>query len=412
MTILRFVLACSILMATASLGACSSGDSSQGGGGSGVETGGAGGSYTPAEHPGVPEVINLGGPVLAQPKVLPILYASDPHAPDVEAFLNELSSTSYWGMVTAEYGVGALSVRPVIYRSEAPPATILDSDLRAEIKANTTGASPPWGATDKSTIYLHVIPHGSVVDAGGKCCQDGWDGYHDEAPVGAGFVSYAVVCSCPGIDGPGVDAIQQLTVAMSHELVEASTDPFVFSDPAWGQADDDNLIWTLTTNGEVADLCEYDPNAFVVPAGSTYMVHQSYSNAAAKAGKDPCLPAQPGPYFAAAPVLTDTLLVPGVPFYTKGVKLAVGQSKTIDVALFSEGPTGEPWKVTADDFSLLSSGTPTLELSLDKSEGQNGDTLKLTIKLLALDPQLKVSAFILRSDLGDRSTLWMGAVGK
>jgi hypothetical protein len=254
------------------------------------------------------------------------------------------------------------------------------------------------------------MPKGAIVDAGGLCCSE-FDGYHDEAAAGAAAVPYAVVCSCPGLDGPSVTDLQQITVAAAHELVEAATDPRVQTYPAFGQNDDADVIWTLTTGGEVADMCEFNRNAYAIPSGSKYMVQQSWSNAAAKAGKDPCLPAQPGPYFNAIGVLPDTLSISGVPFNTKGVKLKVGESKTIDVKLFSEGPTSKPISVKAIDYSYAVGGSSTLDLKLDKTSGMNGDTLKLTIKMLSLDSTTGADAFFLEADIDGQSNLWMGAVG-
>src|SRR5205809_5305622 len=69
------------------------------GGGCGGDGGG-----TPAQ-PVLPQVVDVGGTFLASPKVLPILYASDPGATDILAFLQELATTSYWTQTTSEYGV-------------------------------------------------------------------------------------------------------------------------------------------------------------------------------------------------------------------------------------------------------------------------------------------------------------------
>jgi hypothetical protein len=356
--------------------------------------------------------VSLGGPVLKTPKVQLIRYESDPHSSDLDAFLQELTTTPYWAETTSEYGVGPLTVLPSIARSDVAPANLSDTALQSELAANLSGANPVWGPADSSAIYLYVLPPGTIIDAFGKCCQD-FDGYHDEATVGAGSVAYAVVCSCGGaFDGPGITDVQQVTVAMSHELVEAATDPFIQSAPAFGQNDKADIVWTLATGGEVADMCEFNTNAFIVPQGSKYMVQQSYSDAAAKAGKDPCLPAaNADPYFGAAAIMPDMLKIKGIPFMTPGVKLAVGMTKTIDVQLFSEAPTKGPFTVTPYDFSSFFGGAPNLELTLDKTSGQNGDVLKLTIKVLKIDPSLGADAFFLETDLGKDSNLLAGIVG-
>lgn len=414
MSILRTVFASSAVLLALELSACSSG-SDTGTGGAGATSGsggaGSGGGFMTAAHPALPQVVNFGGSVIEAPRVQAIVYASDPHAADIDGFLAELSSSAYWAQTTAEYGVGALTILPTILRPEAAPAMLEDTDLTAALLANTAGPSPAWGAADGQTIYLFVMPEGSIVEAGGACCL-GYDGFHDETKVGSVKVAYGVVCSCPGLDGPGVDDVQQVTVAMSHEIIEAATDPFPFTSPAYAQTDDSSIIWTLLLGGEVADMCQFDVDSFVIPAGSKYMVQKSWSNAAAKAGTDPCVPATPGaPFFAAAPVLPDLLKIVGVPFKTSGVKLAKGQSKTIDVQLFSDLPTKGEFQVTAHDFNEYLGGTPNLTLTLDRPSGQNGDVLKLTITMNAIDGKLGVDAFILQSALDGEYSLALGAVG-
>jgi hypothetical protein len=145
------------------------------------------------------------------------------------------------------------------------------------------------------------------------------------------------------------------------------------------------------------------------------MVQRSWSNAAAKAGKNPCVPVPAsGPYFNAVPVLTDTVMINalGMASPTKGVTIPIGQSKTIDVKMEAQGPTSGPWKVTAYDLNeYLGSNNPFLKLSLDKDTGSAGDVLHLTITALMADTQDVAAIFVLQSDLGSQENLSMGAVG-
>ena len=260
------------------------------GGGDGMpraRTTGTGGTGALLE---LPQVVTLGGPVLTNPKVLPILYSTDPGASDVVAFLQELASTSYWGETTSEYGVGPLTVLPPVTLTTPPPTTITDAALEASLANNTSGPSPSWGAADPNTIYLFVLPTGLIEkDAEGACCTD-YDGYHYEASAGGVSVPYAISCACPMFDGPGVTDLQERTVDMSHELVEAATDPFPDSAPAYTQEDDADIVWTLVTDGEVADMCEFNDDANIIPPGSTYMVQRTWSNLAAQQFDNPCVP--------------------------------------------------------------------------------------------------------------------------
>ena len=89
----------------------------------------------------------------------------------------------------------------------------------------------------------------------------------------------------------------------------------------------------------------------------------------------------------------------------------MGSSKTIELDLYSDAPTSGPWKVTVLDLtSAFFGGNPALSLSLDKTEGQNGDKLHLTIKALAKS-SLGASPFWVQNDLGGVTTVWIGLVG-
>jgi hypothetical protein len=423
MAILRSSLATAALCAVSALPGCSAGAMSHGSS-TGGESGGTGGSsstggFVTAKHPALPQVLDLGGPVLTAPKVQPIAYAGDTERSSVESFLQELASTSYWGEVTSEYGVGALTVLPTIVLTTPAPATLTDATVQQSLASNTTGANPAWGAADPSTIYLFLIPPGTIISATGPNsigCTD-FDGYHDESPVTASLsVPYAVGCSCPGFDGPTITDLEERTVALSHELVEASTDPFPNTDPAYVQEDNADIVWTLVSGGEVADMCEFNLDSYYIPPGSTYMVQRIWSDEAAKASTNPCVPVPAtGPYFNSVPALPDTLELDagsGETIPTVGVKVAVGASMTIPVDLFSDAPTSGPWKVTVYDGNYLTGGTAELDLSLDNDTGENGDTLNLTIKVMKADPTYGVESFVLFSDLGGQENIWMGMVGQ
>ncbi len=356
--------------------------------------------------------------MLAQPKVLPIMYAGDSGAADVQAFLAELAGTAAWGEATAEYGVGPLTILPPVTLSN-PPATISDNTVQSMLASNTAGASPAWGAADPGTIYLFVLPQGTIEqDSGGACCTQ-YDGYHYEAKVGSTSLAYAVSCACPGFDGPSYTPIQERTVDMSHELFESATDPFPVTNPAYTQEDDADIVWTLVTDGEVADMCEFNDDANVIPPGSTYMIQRSWSNAAAARGDNPCVPAVSAtPYlnsFPALSTITDAVLAPG--FMTRAVNVPLGQKKTIPLKLSSAAPTDQTWSVKVYDYdTVVGASTPGLALSLDQASGRNGDVLQLTITAKKADTQIGGEAFIVISDYGTKgdpdfeSQLSMGLV--
>lgn len=424
MTILRASIFATV--AAAFLTACgggsdngAAGTTSTGGQGTGgVGGAGTGGStgFMPAAHPAAPQVITFGGPALKTPKVQPIVYSDDPAATDIDKFLQELTTSTFWSETTSEYKVGPLVILPTIVRPEKAPASLTDDMMNQDLATNLTGSAPAWGAADGSTIYLFIAPpQTQVSDPTGTGCQD-YDGYHSESQItGSLNVPYAIGCACPGFDGKGVSALQQRTVAISHELVEAATDPFPSTNPAWAQTDNADIVWTIATGGELADMCEFNDDSYAVPAGSTYMIQRSWSNKAAKAGTNPCVPVvSKGPYFNTSPILPDMIKIAGggPTISTPGVTIPVGGSKSIPLTLWSEAPTSGPWKVSVIDLNYYLTGSSYLKLTLDKNSGQNGDTVMLTINVLKSDPQFKAEAFLVFSDLGGQSNLAMGWVGQ
>jgi hypothetical protein len=223
--------------------------------------------------------------------------------------------------------------------------------------------------------------------------------------VGTTKIPYAVVCDCPGAF-PGVSDLDQLTMGMAHELVEAAANPYSSTAPAFTQTDADHAVWTYVTIGENADLCQFEANVLAHPSDIGYGVPRVWSNDAALAGKDPCIPAPSGPYFNSVPDQPDDVTIHFFEkdWKTKGVSIPEGGTRTIGVHLFSDAPT-TPW-------TLEASGTASgfLQFTWDVPSGKNGDVRKLTIKVLQATAGNQGEPFYIRSTLGDTSHLWVGVV--
>jgi hypothetical protein len=160
-------------------------------------------------------------------------------------------------------------------------------------------------------------------------------------------------------------------------------------------------------------MCTYDPDAFFKPTDVGFMVQRTWSNAAAKAHHDPCVPASGAPYFNSVPVLTDDV---SIDLYTgrtktKGIAIPVGKSKTIDVKLFSDKDTNGAWDVAAYDVAQYMGGAASLKFSFDKKTGVNGEVLRLTITRLTAG-DIGGSEFMIVSSLGrQQQKIWFGYVG-
>ncbi len=365
----------------------------------------------PGPHPTPPKVDTYGGPTLTAPNVVPIYFGADAFKPDLDKFFAALPGSDWWKTTTAEYGVGDISIgAPVILSEDAPTQTTSDA-IETWLADKLDGTHPEFPAVDKNNIYLIIYPEKTVISQPnfGTSCQN-YGGYHYETKNKNGKeIVYSVIPRCTDFaQFKGIDAV---TTTISHELVEAATDPLAVTDPAYAIVDNDHVIWNVTPLGEVGDMCTYEPQNYPrLVAG--FPVTKIWSNVSAAAGHDPCVPLIPGEqYFNSAPVFTDkvTANIYGTKIPTKGVQVPTGQTKTIDVQLFADAPTSD-WTVQAVDGSYFTGGAKELSFSWDRQSGNNGDVLKLSITRVKNGPY-GGSEFVLYSQKGPKTAhLWFGFV--
>jgi len=417
----------SVTVTTSSTATTSSSSSSSSSGGL---DGGAVSTTYPAFPPDVPQVETAGGVVLASPTLVPVFFAGEDATiqASLTDFLAKVGATTYWADVTAEYGVGpAVSATPVVL-TETAPATIDDSAIQTWLTGKLDGNDPAWPAADANTLYVLHYPAGTTVTLDGNTSCTDFGGYHNSAALdaahGAVPAVYAVVPRCA--DFGGLKGINAVTGAESHELVEACTDPTPREPPlvqGYVQPDEAHLYWYYVVGGgEVGDMCAQFPDVFTRFPELAYEVQRTWSNASAAAGHDPCVPELPGEVYATAmPVMTDDLSFnfDGATVPMRGVKIPMGQSKTIDIDLSSEGDTGGPFTVEVKDWSQLLTGQPALTFSLDNDSGQNGEILHLTLTPVKAgtfsDPMVlwpfDAEAFVVIAHNGSQQTWQIGLVG-
>jgi hypothetical protein len=222
----------------------------------------------------VPTVSFFGGNVLphvqAQALFLGNAFSSAPantETATLDASLKDLASGPYLqALARAGYNVGPGSA--VAGAVDNIPltagSTIPDALIRARLQADIN--SGLLQAPNANTLYVvYVQPDVAVnLGSGQGTTQQGILGYHtafvgvNETPI-----RYAVVVSPGGAAGNSVlpeatTAIDQLTAVTSHELAEAVTDPDVNSIVNSGR-----LGWFDPQRGEIGDIVENNPNAFV-----------------------------------------------------------------------------------------------------------------------------------------------------
>lgn len=376
----------------------------------------------PAPHADPPQVVSMGGPVLATPVFVPVVFASDDATmrSKLVDFSERVGTSEWFRQTSGEYGVSPASHLPAIEIAEAPPASLTDTQIRAWLTHQITTGAPGFASVDASStasggLYLLYYPKDVTITFDSPAgtwtsCQE-FGAYHADVlvpgPHGYVPVSYAVMPRCDPSDGPS--SLDAVTGAASHEIIEAVTDPEPFHAVAYSTTDPSSILWTLALGGgEVGDMCAQNLDSLTPFADLGYVAQRSWSNASAKAGHDPCVPRPAGEvYFNAAPVLPDVIHLAGG-LTPKGVKIPVGQSRTIDLQLFSDGPTDD-FQVSATELSLFGDGNGLL-MWLDQDHGRNGQTLHLTIQVLEGNAS-KAEAFVITSSLGGRETNWYGMVG-
>jgi hypothetical protein len=374
-----------------------------------------GGLFMPAPHGPLPQIVSLGGPVVRTPHVVPVFFGSDPLRAQIETYLQALAQSSYWSTTTAEYGVGPLVVDPSVVVSTPAPSVIDEATATQWFEQLLTLAGSSANPT-RDTIYAVYPPSSTVVAIAydsNVCDNDlGGGGFHDSVVFHGERVPFAVAARCR--TPPGQTDLDVYSATMSHELIEAATDP-VYEAAAFIQTDDAHAAFQVGTWGEVCDLCEYAPDSEFRPSDVPGLSQRCWSNLAAALGHDPCVPAVSQPYFNAVPVTTDTVAVTwsGYTFAAQGVRVPVGQTTTIEVDLFSDGPTPD-WTVEALDYaSTFDGGAPALELALDRISGNNGTKLQLSITVLRADENYGGEVFVLESMGSDgvMRSYWNGVVG-
>lgn len=355
----------------------------------------------PAPHAPMPNVVpQQGAPanVIAHPKIVTITYDSDSAKSDITAFTDAMVGSSWWSATTHEYCNGAGEcIGPISVAAHvslpSPPAALTPAQVEGYLYSLIASSAVPPPSAD--VIYTFFFPQSvKLGEPGFEGCQ-AFDGYHSlsgnlpDGTVDAGAldggampnVAYAVVARCS-------PDFHEVTLTAAHEWIEAATDPdgygYTVNDPAW----------SAFFYPEVGDLCDLEPqNTNTV---GKYTVQSGFSNAAANAGKNPCVPNGGAPYFNAAPE-------------KNRVKVAVGDTVTINVMPYSEKGAGE-FTLDALDLASLYGQPAVVDAEVDQTTVRNGLPVTVKLTLLSRPKPLntgEVAAVVaLRSTQGKTSHYW------
>jgi hypothetical protein len=361
------------------------------------------------EHLRAPQVANSGGPTLHLPVFVSVSFPKNDKIDEEEDFLNSVGCTDYWAATTADYGVGEGVGGKHVRLTETPPPQISDNEIQTWLRSKIS-TEPGFTQPETNTVYVLFYPPQTTISLDGQLSCQTFGGYHNSFNYLGHDYAYAVIPECGAYGSwSGLDAI---TGPLSHELIEAVTDPVPMSRPAYQMPEPDGLGFAVLGGGEVTDMCEFGSGAFYQPTDYPFQVARSWSNSRAWAFEDPCVPAPSGPFFAAGPrfaskVSIDLGLATGA-VDAAGIKLAVGQSTTVDIVAFASGSV-PAWNLTVRDSQAMGYGTPELQVSLDTHTVQHGDVAHLTVTRIRSAAN-GASSFVLTSRSGARESLWWGLV--
>jgi hypothetical protein len=356
----------------------------------------------------LPQVVAFGGTTLHHPTFISVTFPNDTLADELQDFTASVGCTDYWHAITADYGVGEAVAGPPVALTEKAPTTIDDSAISTWLAGKINAKDPKFPKPAADTVYALWYPESSTITLQGLTSCNGFGGYHNGARLADGTpFSYAVMPRCPTQGGGTI--MDGLTVAASHEFIEACTNPQPFDSPAYGSPDSNHAGWLFAQASEVGDMCEFDQSAFYQPSGYPWYVQKTYSNRAAWAGTQPCVPADSPEYFYAAPEVPDieSIDLTGTgPQPTAVVRIAVGASVTIPVLLVgSAGVT--TMQLQAYDLNQFTGQPTVLSLTLSASSGAPGETVQLTITKTSAEP-MGYGGFAILSQNGQAQTFSIG----
>jgi hypothetical protein len=259
--------------------------------------------------------------------------------------------------VGAEYGIGAGSVLAAIAKPESAPHVIDDNEIADLLFAGLADGSLPMPTPN--TLYTFVFPTLTMVTYGSSASCEDFLGYHDAARRNGVEVAYAVIADCRYEESVFADMRGSV---LSHELIEAATDPFPITNPGW-QLRDPASPW-LAMGEEVADLCLRGDSSGLA---QDMVSQRSWSNAAASAEQDPCVPHEYGDTFFN--VVTDTNALLRIrPGEHQVIHLEGFASNDVDSWIFSAEPAKKDAATLTLGANALGPGeSTTLDISVPAS---------------------------------------------
>jgi len=211
-----------------------------------------------------------------------IVTEGDPLRDALFAFGDALVKSAWLASFASEYGLAPTGTSLHV-DGPALNGNVTVDDMRLYVLDNAPSARP-----DGHTLYMLYLPPGAMLQMGQtlNCGCNAQGGAHTSLQGARDALAYVQRCSASDDDA--------VTRTASHEVAEAMTDTgkgyrIDQPSPAWSGS-----VWASEQPGavEIGDLCS---GTFVTEGQWTYQ--RIWSNVAAAAGGDPCVPALPTPWF-------------------------------------------------------------------------------------------------------------------
>lgn len=314
--------------------------------------------FEPASHDPLPQVNSRGGPVLAHPGVVLITYPNTPVADQAEQFIRWYLASDALHEAGADYGVDRGTLVTRVQMTTPLPSYVASTTIIQPIHAMIADGRIP-SSPDPSQPYLYLMllpPTTTRVDAPWGlihfCADEA--GFHSQ--FGTTFEPLAMVSTAciPADRGLATD-LEVVSEIASHEIFEAATNPFVGTRPAYVLGESN--VWSFY-GSELADLCSWSYER----TADGHVVARSWSNSAAAAGRNPCVP-----YSAQSPY-RGVAIAPSA-------RLTAHAGETLQLTLRGWSMVRTPpWRIRT-----FASGDSALQLSLDHDTIGNGDEAALTV---------------------------------
>lgn len=226
-----------------------------------------------------PHLVNYGGNILENPKLVSVFYGKywqgakgKADANYINSFGEYLVRSPHMGTL-AEYGIESGEYAGSSFVRGTSDRVIDESEIQNIVYNELRTKSVP--AADGETVYTVFLPPGTeLLASDGTSSYDGMGGYHGSFLDEKGTpVYYAAIVYSAGANGiPFAPSPRDnITIVASHEWAEAATDPDV---------NRDELAWYDKNYGEVGDI----PIAIGLPIGEIwgrlggYAVQKEWSN--------------------------------------------------------------------------------------------------------------------------------------